>query len=165
MRTIISETVAYQYSELSDAAKERVREDNNRHAWEMGGLRDDIREYAKEMFAAIGLELTNLEYDLDSQGGEPRFSVSGTIGEDFHVATNTHHYYGTSVEWWVGDDEYADNAQPEVGAIFVRELMDAMSAAIQSVLESEDEYVSSDEYAAEMADANGYEYDENGDMI
>ena len=164
MRTIISETIAYEYSELSDAAKERVRQDNNRDAWEMDGIRDNIRDCAKQMFEDIGLDMTNLEYDLNSQGGKPRFSVSGTIGEDFHVETKTTRW-GMDIDWYVGDDEYADNAQSGAGAIFIRELMDSMSAVIFKMVEDEDEYVSSDEYAAELAAANDYEYDANGDMI
>lgn len=164
MRTIISETIAYQYSELSDAAKERVQQENNQFAWGMDGIRDNIREYAKEMFRGIGLELTELEYDLNSQGGEPRFSVSGTIGADFHVKTKTTRW-GMDVDWYVGDDEYADDAQPLTGAVFIRELMESMSAAIFKMVEAEDEYVSSDEYAAEIAEANGYEYDEDGSLI
>lgn len=164
MRTFTIERTVYQYSELSDAAKEKVREDNNSDAWDMGGIRDNIREAAKDMFAEIGLEMTDLEYALYTQGGEPRFSVSGTIGEDFHIETKISRW-SCDVEWWVGDYEYADDAQPQEGAIFIRALMDSMSAAIYKMVEAEDEYVSSDEYAEELADANGYEYDENGNLI
>lgn len=169
MRTIISETIAYEYSELSDAAKERVQEYNNQFAWDWSGLREDIREAAKRMFADIGLELTELEYDLYSQGGEPKFSVSGTIGADFHIETKTTRW-GCDISWYIGDDDgvydiEADEPMFDKCEEFVNSLMGSMSAAIFKMIEEEDEYVSSDEYAAEIAEANGYEYDEDGNLI
>lgn len=164
MRTFTAEFTAYNYSELSDAAKERVQQQNNISAWEGDGIRENIRTAAAELFAEVGLTMTELYYDLNNQGGYPVFAVHGTIGNDFHVTTAVRRGY-TQTDWYVGEDEYADDANPEAGETFIQALLDSIQADIWQIANAEDEYVSSDEYAEDLADANGYEYDEEGNLI
>ena len=160
MRTIISETIAYEYSELSDAAKERVREDNNTMWWEDYYTQEFCAEDIVSRYMTVS-SFGDLSYSLHTQGGEPTFSLEATIGNDVWLTVTNHHYYGMQVEYGTHEDD----AQPEELAIFVRILLPAIRSEISAMLYMEDEYRSSDEYAAEMADANGYEYDEDGDLI
>ena len=163
MRTVISETIAYEYSELSDAAKERVRYDNNAMWWEDYYTQESVRVYAENIVSRYMTvsSFGDLSYSLYTQGGEPLFSLKATIGNDVWLTVTNHPYYGMQVEYGAHEDD----AQPEELAIFVRDLLHAIRSEISAMLYMADEYYSSDEYAAEMADANGYEYDEDGDMI
>lgn len=163
MRTIISETIAYQYSELSDAAKEKVRYDNNTMWWDSYFTQESVKAYAEDIVSRyINVSsFDDLSYSLHTQGGEPTFSLEATIGNDVWLTVTNHHYYGMQVEYGTHEDD----AQPEELAIFVRGLLPAIRSEISAMLYSEDEYVRSDEYAEELADGNGYEYDEHGNLL
>lgn len=156
---------SFTYDQLGDEAKAKVQEVNAWYAWNDGSANENCHEAAKYMFEQIGLELEECHYALYSRGGEPTFLAEGTIGLDFHVQVG----HSCVVNWWVGDryaEEGDDNwSQPEEGARFIRELMPAMRNAVSKMLYAEDDYVSGDEYAKEMAEANDYRYDENGNIV
>lgn len=156
---------SFTYDQLSDEAKAKVQEVNAWYAWNDGSTAENCHEAAKRMFEEIGLELEECHYALYDRSGEPTFLAEGTIGLDFHVQVG----HSCEVNWWVGEPDaeegYEGYNQPEEGARFIRELMPAMRAAVSKMLYAEDEYVHGDEYAKELAEANGYRYDEDGNIV
>lgn len=156
---------SFTYDQLSDTAKAEVQRANAEFAWNSGSAREMCHEAAKHLFAEIGLELEECHYALYERGGEPTFLAEGTIGLDFHVQVG----HSCVVNWWVGEPDaeegYEGYNQPEEGARFIRELMPAMRNAVSKMLYAEDDYVSGDEYAKEIAEANDYRYNEDGMIV
>ena len=169
MRTVITETTVYSYSELSDAAKEKAREAYGQFQWENGSMAESMELIANGILEDEGFtDATDLTYSLYQQGGEPVFGTNGILDherEALFVTVGTRHFGGGSFGFDL-DVEHYDGENATIDEYtFVQGKLLALSSAILKAFYTEDEYQFSDENVAETSEANGWEYDENGKLV
>lgn len=180
-RTYAIERTVYSFDELSDQAKETAREEWSRFLWEAGGMHESLTLLFDGFMGERGWQGAELRtYSLYSQGGYPTFR--GTLpafehdGRTYVVTVTTRHGGGgaehmvTDVED-VEDTDAADYGSPEWPAYLARiqaaghaaeEMVSDLSSELYQAFAAEDDYQSSEEAVREAAEANGYEYDEDG---
>jgi hypothetical protein len=169
-RTVTTETTVYTYPELSDAAKETARQEWNQSLWQYGSMIESMQMIFEDMLTEAGwTDLADLTYSLYSQGGYPAWSgdlPTFVLGNrTYYVTVRDHHYYGPTV-----DVDEGDNGEPltqeEHAAVVdaVKDHISDLSHKLYAAFVAEDEYQSSDEVMAETAEANGYEYTEDGHL-
>jgi hypothetical protein len=130
-------------------------------------------------------DLSDLSYDLYGRGGYPQWSgVMPPFEHDgayYAVSVGKRHQGGGTYSWSVDvepadDSEWPDTAYgtPEWDAQVARieaveraviEHIDSLSSSLFWAFRAEDEYQVSDDVMAETAEANGYEYTEDGHLI
>lgn len=175
MRTEMIERDVYTYDELSEAAKEHAREQYNRWGWDDGIMQESMQLIADGILAEVGLrEAGNLTYSLYSQGGTPKFETSGAFshdGESYSIGVTTEHtgggHYRAVIELYF-TDERADDWDAEIPAAARTAAVDfisGLSNKMYMAFVAEDEYQSSDEVVSEVCEANGYEFDEEGNLV
>lgn len=193
MREITTRVRAYTYPELSDAAKDRVREWWNRAQWEDGAAQESMQLLADGFLEDRGWEdVSDLSYSLYSPGGEPRWrGVLPAFTHDdvtYRATFTLRPLGGSSYAWEVtldedselfpadGDedresvtygtpawDEYLKRYEAAEEAAKDRARSD--SSELFYAMREEDEYIGSDESVSEACEANGYEFTEEGELI
>ena len=177
-RTYSVERTVYSYDELSDRAKETAREEWNRFLWDCGSMQESMELIFDHIMEEAGwTNLGDLSYSLYSQGGYPEWS--GTLagfthdGRTYTVVTDNRR---GNMDVSILDDEddpdgdygspnlAAYTARVETAEEAARELVSDLSHKLFWAFRAEDEYQSSDESVRESAEANGYEYDEDGHL-
>ncbi len=173
MRTETYEKVWYNYNELSESAQENARAKHNQFEWESGWMQESMQLISDGILEEAGLsEAEDLTYSLYSQGGTPKFKTSGPFehdGQKYTIDVSTEHtgggYYRGVIELSTEDEEHdwefgiPEDAQ-EAAVEFIRGLSNKMYEAFIA----EDEYISSDEAFRETAEANDWEFDEEGNL-
>lgn len=169
MRTITFTKDLYSYSELSDAAQEKVREKISRWGWEDGSMNESMQLIADGMLEDLGFsEAENLTYSLSTQGGYPAFGTSGTFEHEGteYTLTVTNSRANFEIEILDVDSDYLENSREAVQAIYkaARDFLSDLSYKMFRAFVAEDEYRSSDEEVRETAEANEWEFDEFGNF-
>jgi hypothetical protein len=184
MRTFTITRTAFAWSELSEAAKDHAREAHSRFLWDSGDAQESMELIFDGIMEERGWADAELRtYSLYSQGGYPTWR--GTLpsftheGRVYPLTVTTRHSGGGS-EHMVCDVEDPETDEDEVYGTpawngFVARLTSAreaaesmvsdLSSALLYAFRAEDDYQTSEEVMAETAEANGYEYDEDGDLI
>jgi hypothetical protein len=171
MRTI--EKTIYTFDELSDSAKEKaisnLSDINTDYDWWEGTYEDAKR---------IGLKITSFELDRQ-RNAEGEFLLSAN-----EVAQNIFNEHGEMCETYktaeafmkkwqpIFDsylDEYSENYECYASETALADLEDEFLKSLledySMMLQSESEYLQSDESIIETILSNGYEFDENGNMV
>jgi hypothetical protein len=179
-RTVTTETTVYTWDELSDDAKDTARERWSRFLWDDGSMQEDIEESWQYTLTTAGwTDLSDLTYDLYSQGGYPAWT--GTLagfehdGRTWTLRTdNRGGRFSRTV--WVEDDESdpdgeygspnlaAYTARLEAAEEAARDHVSALSTELLYAFREVDEYRTSDDQMSETSEANGYEYTEDGHL-
>ena len=180
MRTLTIEKTVFKYEELSDSAKEKVREEHNRFLWEDGEMTERMQMIADGILEAAGFEeAEDLSFNLYSQGGYPTFKtrtkspmllgdkVKGKRRTRHTVLVSLRHLGGSSSAFEVEvldtkGYEVLDYDDPKSEA--AKDLLRDLSHDIYNAMVKEDEYMSSDEVVAEISEANEWEYTEDGHL-
>jgi hypothetical protein len=151
----------YQYSELSEAAKERARE------WFLSAGAGDSWAWdsTNEDAAQVGIKLDGI-----GRGG----SMSGALTLDFtQVMAQIIENHGEMCDTHqtakryqadylkIDEGETGDEAREDLEEEFRREILEDY----RIMCEKEQEYQASEEYISEMMEANGYEFTENGKRV
>ena len=183
-RTYSIERTVYTWDELSDTAKDHAREAWSRFLWDSGSMQESMELIFDGYMEDRGWQDAELRtYSLYSPGGYPTFC--GTLpafehgGRTWTLTVTTRHSGGGS-EHMVCDVEPADDTDsdtfygtPEwpayLAAVTAAEgaaddLVNGMSSELLYAFRDEDDYQISDESMAETSEANGYEYDEDGNL-
>lgn len=177
MRTIIIEKAVYTYDELSETAKERVRETFSTWDWEDGTMQEDMQEIANYVLEQAGFsEAEALEYSLWTQGGEPRFSTESVSPVFLEPATPgkrrkrysvriTNNYRGFDISVCRADGEsILDDYEYNTAHDLARDLAWELSGTMLEKFYEADEFRHSEEATRETCEANGYEFDEHGNL-
>lgn len=173
-RTYAVERTVYTWNELSDSAKDTARQEWSRFLWSDGSMQESLSDLWENTLTEAGwVNLSDLSYDLYSQGGYPAWS--GTLEAFEHgdraypvIVRNSRSGFGeyTSVDVDSEQDEdetddaYAARIEAVEGA--ARDHLHSLSYELLYAFRAEDEYQCSDDVMAETAEANGYEYTEDG---
>lgn len=180
---IVTETPVYTWDNLSDAAKDHAREAHNRFLWDDGEAQENMELIWSGVLEDEGWQnVSDLSYSLYSQGGEPIWN--GDIpeftheGGTYYVQLRKRPLGGSSYAWDVTVDE-GDGAlevaygTPEWDAEVARlerieeaakDYARGLSTKIFWKMRDEDEYMTNDEQMAETCEANGYLFDEDGNL-
>lgn len=177
MRTVITETKVFEFSELSEAAKDHARENYSRFLWDDGEMQERMQEIADGLLEDAGFgPAEGLTYALYTPGGEPRYSTEGEVtagGEEWQVriSNNGTRYGSMSVDIYTVGEDGDERAPQDVrsdAVVVVDEIMadlHALNRKIYKGMHEEDEYMTSDEEMQEISESNGYEYTEAGDLV
>lgn len=145
----------YSFSELTGKAKERAAEKlrmwNNEYGW---------WESTYEDAENIGLKITNFDIYLGTIGGLRILPVADIIEQVLNQHGETTETYKTATKY---KEQMQAAIQRDVD--LEDEFIKALSQDYLVMLREEYEYRCSDEALQEMAEANGYEFDENGRVI
>lgn len=180
MREVTTTTTLYTYEELSDDAKGTVRQWLNVAAWEDGRAQEDMAAIFDDVMHVRGWREPFLRtYDLYRQGGFPVFSgdlpgwvhdgrtytvtVSAShvgMGDEF-MRTEVYEEDTTNVPLETPGEAVAREARARDAA---REMVHNLSAELFYKFRDADEYLGSDEYAAEVCEGNGYEFTVDGKL-
>lgn len=163
MRTITIEKTLYAFDELSESAKERAREEYSRFIWESGDMHEQMQQIADGILEDAGMTpAEGLTYSLHMQGGHPTFTTTGEIEYDGKT------YTFTPNRDYIGDYmlEDRDGEGPDdMGAYdALHDRLHSLAGQMYADMIAEDEYQSADEQLSEVSDANGWEYDEEGNL-
>lgn len=145
MRTITKEITLYKFEELSNSAKERVREwlTPDSYDW-WDGITEDLN--------IIGLEL--VEFDLDR-----RSMCRLGVKEDLHhTAKQILENHSKECDTYIAAEQYINND------FDAKEFLHELQECYRIMLEKEWEYLISDECIQETCEVNEYEFDENGEI-
>lgn len=165
----------YQYHELSDSAKERARD------WYIGaGLDWDWYDFIFEDAKTIGLKLTGFDLDRNRHATGDFISnpeaVAAAIKENHGAPCETYktacdyletisaldkEYERRDEDGFEADWENWDEKKKEADAEFLRSLLEDYSIMLQK----EYEHLYSEEYIAEVMEANEYEFNEQGKRV
>ena len=170
-RTYSIQKTVYTWDELSDSAKDTARQEWNRFLWDDGSMQESMAEIWESTLTDAGwTDLADLSYAIAMQGGYPEWS--GTLAGFEHggktwtvIANNRRGNMSIHVE--DPDDDYT--GEQDLPACLAaeeaaRDLVSELSHKLYWAFIAEDEYQTSDEVMAETAEANGYEYDEDGHL-
>lgn len=162
MRIQVTETPVYTYDELSDRAKERAREQWSESLWDSGSMQEDCEQIWEDFLTDLGWsELSDLTFALYSQGGYPEWS--GRVWFDHNGASFRASVKRGRVEWVEAEDE--DNSGSESDAEDeLTNLIVAWSSELFYKFRDADEWAASDENVRLAAEANSYEYTEDGEL-
>lgn len=154
----------YKYSELNDKAKEKAR------AWFLEG--NDIQfgwDCMKDDAKNVGIELTEYDY---------RRTMKGELTLDFtQVMANILKEHGEQCETWKTAKEYQEKYtavkqkpenDDEIDAeleTLEEEFLNAILEDYRVLMDQDVDYRETEEYIAEMMEANEYEFDENGRRV
>lgn len=172
MREVTTTTKVYTYDELSDDAKERVREWWSRVEWEGGSAQESMQMIWEETLTDAGWEnLTGLEYsDLYSQGSGVTWTgdlPTFEFGDRTWYVTVRVHRGGGDDRWMdVSVSETADDIPEEEEAAAQAAAREHVYKAAQDLFwkfRAESEHIASDESVREACEANEYEFTERGD--
>jgi hypothetical protein len=175
-RTLTIEKTVYTYDELSDSAKETVRQKFSEWGWEDSTMQENMQMIADGVLESHGFgPARGLTYSLYTQGGEPSFETEGTWTDPetekvYDVTVTQHPLGGSNYYMTVWATEKDNDDEDEIGCPDdVRSrLTDFMRVDIVSEMSkkfyAEDEYQASDAVVRESCEANGYEFDEYGNM-
>ena len=162
-RTVITETTVYTFDELTPDAQATACEEHNRFAWDCGDAVERCQEEASYVCHVAGWqEPTDLSFALGVQGGEPSFRAARrmVVGDVLWDVTADRRPHGWSV--WVQpvDVTWDDVTHEQVAKAedVALEQLRAMRRQMSDLFQQVDVFVSSVEYAQDMAEANGYEY-------
>ncbi len=171
------EQTIYTYPELSETAKDAVRQRFSTWDWEDGSMQERMSDIVDGILEDAGFEKAeNLSYQLYQQGGYPVFSTRsaspvfveeptpGTRRKRHTVIVSVQGYGGSSYGFVV---EVLDKDGYEVldeESTKAKQLIEGLSHRMYSAMVEEDEYMSSDEVVAESCEANEYRFFENGSM-
>lgn len=159
----------YQYSELSDTAKERARQwflESDRFDYEWDCLKDDAE--------AIGLNLTEWDYG--------RYAKGDFLEDACHCAVQIIKNHGDVCETYKTAEKFSsdrdkliemaprnedgelDNeyALDQALDVLEREFLASILEDYRVNADKQYDYVQSEEYIAEMMEANEYEFTEDG---
>lgn len=181
MRIKTTETPVYTWDELSESAKDHARQKWSEFLWNDGSMQEDMQLIFDGKMEDLGWEPTgkdgDLSYALYMQGGYPAFSVDipdfQHDGRSYVVhVRNARDYFEVTVEESDDDPDVAygtpewDAEVKRIEAVeeAVKDKLRDVSHELYEAFVKEDEYQVSDEQMAETSEANGYEYDENGDL-
>jgi hypothetical protein len=151
----------YQYAELSERAKERVR------SWWMDGTDDaqwafqDMQEDAK----MVGVRLDGLGRGGNMDGAltldftQVMAAIIANHGEMCDTFQTAKRYQAEYLK--IEEGEAGDEARETLEEEFRREILEDY----RMLSEREQEYRQSEPYIAEMMAANEYEFDENGRRV
>lgn len=180
---IVTETPVYTWEKLSEKAKDHAREAHSRFLWEDGSAQESMELIWSGVLEDEGWEnVSDLSYSLYSQGGEPMWN--GDIpafqheGGTYYVQIRKRPLGGSSHAWDVtvdegdgapefayGTPEYtAHVAHIESVECAAKDYARGLSTKIFWQMREEDEYMTNDEQMAETSEANGYLYDEDGNL-
>jgi len=171
MRIIITETKAYQYSELSGEAKQAVLEKmhdiNVDYDWW-----NDTFDDAK----IVGLEICH--FDISSVEAKFIDSAGDTADKIMENHGETCETYGTAVNFIYNRDVIVDTAERDENGDFCDEwqvdneldecegeFLKSLCEDYRIILRKDYEYLSSEESIIETIDANGYEFTTEGKLI
>lgn len=164
MRIRTTETTLYTYDELSDDAKERVREWWNRVQWDDGSAAESMQMIWSGQLEEDGwVNLSNLTFDLYSQGGYPAWT--GTRegwehdGHRWTVSTVNRRYMDVDVE---PEDDDVTPDQEKAARDSANDYVQGISHDLFWKFRAEDDYMGSDEQVREACEANEYEFTEDG---
>lgn len=163
MRTITIEKTLYTFDELSESAKERAREQYSQFIWNDGEMHGRMQMIADGILSDAGMtEAENLRYALYQQGGYPSFETSGIIEHDGKAYSFTPN--GDYVGGYMLEDQ--DGNEPDDYAAYttLSDRIHALSQQMYRDMIAEDEYLTGDEQLSEISEANGWEYDERGNL-
>lgn len=172
MREVTTTKTVYTWDELSDEAKDHARAEHNSFLWDSGEMRETMEEIWEDFLTEQGWEnLSGLSYNLYSPGGEPAWD--GDLpewefeGRTYYVTVRNHHYFGMRVSVDETFDENEAVAYSEVERIEVaaKDMVLSLSHDLLVKMRAEDEYVVNDESMADTCEANGYEFDEDGNLV
>jgi hypothetical protein len=166
MRTETYEKVWYTYDELSESAQENARAKHNQFEWESGWMQESMQLIADGILEDAGLSMaSDLTYSLYTQGGYPKFATTGPFeygGVTYKLVTNTSRW-GGDIELFYPDDEWRDDV-PVGAQVAAEQFIVNLSRKMYEAFIAEDEYISSDEAFRETAEANDWEFDEEGNL-
>lgn len=154
----------YQYSELSDKAKEKARDwyinasAGDSFTWE--NTKDDAKE--------VGLILKGTD-NRGNMDGDFAVSAEDTIKRVLANHGNDCETYKTAKQYKIelafADEEYertgSESAKEEKQAEFLRSILEDY----RIIQEKDEEYCQSEEYITETMELNEYEFDENGRRV
>ena len=182
-RTVTTSRTVYTFDELSDSAKETARQDWSQFMWEDGSMQEGVADMFENEMQARGWEDAELRtYGLYVQGGYPTWR--GTLpafehdGRPYVLTVTTRHSGGGSEHMscevedaeTTSDDVYGTPEWPaylariEAAERAAKDMVYSLSVELYRMIEAEDEYQSSEDMVRETAEANGYEYDEDGHL-
>jgi hypothetical protein len=173
----IIETKIYQFSELSETAKEKAIQNlsdiNMSHEW---------YEFIYQDAEDIGLKITGFDLDRNKhctgkltitawESSDNIMSEHGETCETYKLAKNfisewdelvKKHSDGIKTDTVSEENEWEfDKESDELEAEFLKDLLSCYS----DILQKECDYLMSSEAIAETIEANGYEFTENGKRI
>jgi hypothetical protein len=169
MRTETVQRSIYTYDELSDSAKDSVRYwvstfdfDPADYEYQMEQILDEILgsgHSVKVVQWGESSSRTFLEFAGSFHG--PSVPETCTI-EGAPDPSGVRELEGTfTVDRWGWSYTSDEDGDVTPGAAYLP-FIDGIRTVLQSYIDAESEYQSSDEYAAEMCDANGYEFLSDG---
>lgn len=158
----------YQYAELSDTAKERARD------WFLEGDFDwHIQVY--EDAEQVGLKITAFDIDRGNmiKGGfknDARHTIEAVLGNHGETCETykTASRYKKELDALAWTQEKEDSPEGWDEDAYNEKAEEFLSAILEDylvLLRHEYEYRMSEEYVAEMMEANEYEFDENGRRV
>lgn len=168
MRTIT--TKVYEYSELSEQAKERAR-DIFREDNDFAFLGDDLSYKLQELLQEYNIKydkfvLPLIFYSLSYSQGDGAMFEGTVFYENYtvNIKQSGHYYHAYSKELDIYGTNTNKQAKAKVYADFNDIYIDICKQLEQYGYEVM-EYEQSDEYLDEMLDGNGYEFTENGGLL
>lgn len=182
MRIKVTETPVYTWEELSDAAKDKARENWSRFLWADGSAAESMTMIFDDTMLAEGWEnYGDLTFSLYMQGGQPMWTGDKPKyehdGRIYSVQVRKRVLGGSSYGWdFTIDEEDADEPEydtPEWHAyverlsaveLAARDYCDGLASRLYQKFVEEDEYMVNDRQMAETSEANGYEYTEDGEL-
>jgi hypothetical protein len=175
MRDATKVTKVYTYPELSDSAKEKVREWWNRCQWDDGVGQENMAMIFDEYMSGDGwIDVSGLTYDLYSQGGYPEWK--GTRrgweygGRVWTIETGVSRWYHgpkgirVTVEYQTDEDSDPTDEEQKAAEDAADDYVSELSSTLFYAFRDEDEHMASDEYVADACEANSYEFTEDGDL-
>jgi hypothetical protein len=194
VRTLVIEKLAYKYDELSESAKERVRMDNGVNDAEFitEDLKYQFEEVLKEKYPYFASP--EFIWSLSNcQGDGLSFSADFDLGIylavfyptlanwkrdcilewlDIRIKQNTGYYCYASKNCVSYDSYIPTRKTHKQFEKLISDIIDSIEdlyidicSELEKIGYAEYEYLYSEQYAIEMAEANEWEYDENGRII